>query len=215
MSQRLFVLIAVMVFTVIVEWYFIQALKTITIDYTPTKRKIILYVAYAIALLSIGLGTLALFYPPPNWNNFWRFIMGITMILFVSKILCFIVLFIEDISRGLRWIYNKYSQSSTNTEVTTEVSTGISRIKFLSYLGATLTLIPAFSFIYGMVRGAYKYKVHKVKVKAPNLPEAFHGFKIVQLSDMHSGSFFSNTPLQTAFNLVLEQKPDIIFLQVI
>lgn len=211
MSQRLIVLVAVMVFTVIVEWYFIQALKTITIDYTPTKRKIILYVAYAIALLSIGLGTLALFYPPPNWNNFWRFIMGITMILFVSKVLCFIVLFLEDISRGLRWIYNKYSLSSTNTGVTTEVSTGISRIKFLSYLGATLTLIPAFSFIYGMVRGAYKYKVHKVKVKAPNLPEAFHGFKIVQLSDMHSGSFFSNTPLQTAFNLVLEQKPDIIF----
>jgi predicted MPP superfamily phosphohydrolase len=76
-----------------------------------------------------------------------------------------------------------------------KVQNQISRLKFLSYLAVTFTVIPAVSFLYGMVRGAYKYRVHKVKVSSPNLPEAFEGFKIVQLSDMHCGSFMSPDPL--------------------
>lgn len=62
-----------------------------------------------------------------------------------------------------------------------------------------------------MVRGAYKYRVHKVKVSSPNLPEAFEGFKIVQLSDMHCGSFMSPDPLIKAFNIVMEPKSQMPF----
>ena len=62
-----------------------------------------------------------------------------------------------------------------------------------------------------MVRGAYKFRVHKVKVTSPNLPEAFEGFKIVQISDIHCGSFMSTEPLIKAFSMVLDHKPDAIF----
>lgn len=211
MTSRLLFFVLITAFTIAVEWYFIQALKTISLDYEPTKRKVILYVAYSLAISSILISLTAMLYPPPNWNNFWRFLLGIAMILFVSKVLCFVVLFLEDISRGIRWLVAKFSTDNGSDVSVTEASNGISRIKFISYVATTFTIIPAFSFIYGMVKGAYKYKIHKVKVTAANLPEAFHGFKIVQLSDMHCGSFYSSEPLKTAFNMVLEQKPDIIF----
>ncbi len=193
----------------LVELYFLQALKTISIDYTPGKKKIILYTAYALAGISILLAAISLVYPPPNWSTTMRFVSAMFLILFLCKFIGILFLAIDDLIRLFRWIASLFRKAPVDsTEVTKE---GISRLKFLSYLAVTFTVVPAISFIYGMVRGAYKYRVHKVKVSSPNLPEAFEGFKIVQLSDMHSGSFMDTSPLVKAFNIVLDQKPDIIF----
>lgn len=199
----------IFVLITLVELYFLQALKTISIDYTPGKRKIILYTAYALAGISILLAAISLVYPPPNWPAAMRFVSAMFLILFLCKFIGILFLAIDDLIRLFRWLASLFQKAPTDsTEVTKE---GISRLKFLSYLAVTFTVVPAISFIYGMVRGAYKYRVHKVKVSSPNLPEAFEGFKIVQLSDMHSGSFMDTTPLVKAFNIVLDQKPDIIF----
>lgn len=193
----------------LIEFYFLQALRTISIDYTPIKRKIIMGIGYGLAGANVIFVLIALVYPPPEWNNFFRFISSVLLILAVSKVFSFVVLSLEDLSRAVRWVIFKFkAQPEISTE---EVSSQISRLKFLSYIGVTLTAIPAFSFLYGMVRGAYKYRIHKVKVHSPNLPEAFEGFKIVQISDMHSGSFMSTEPLLKAFNIVMDQKPDAIF----
>lgn len=192
----------------IVEIYFLQAIKTICVDYSPQKRKIILWIAYLFAGFNLILSLVAMFYPPPEWNNFFRFISSIGLILFVCKLIGSSFLLIDDLFRLLKWTVTLFQKKQPITDVD---GNQISRLKFLSYLAITFTVIPAISFLYGMVRGAYKYRIHKVKVSSPNLPEAFEGFKIVQLSDIHCGSFMSTEPLTKAFNIVLDQKPDIIF----
>jgi hypothetical protein len=194
---------------VLVELYFLQALKTISIDYTPQKRKIIFTIAYIFAGINILISSVAMFYPPPEWNNLFRFISSMFLIIFVCKLIGSSFLLIDDIVRLFRWIASLFNKAPK--EAIEDGAEKISRLKFFSYLAVTFTVIPAVSFIYGMVKGAYKYRVHKVKVSSPNLPEAFEGFKIVQLSDMHCGSFMSTEPLEKAFNIVLDQKPDVIF----
>lgn len=203
----IFIVFAVIVFF---ELYFLQAVKTISIDYSPNKRKYVLWFTYALALCSILLFAVAAFYPPPEWNTTLRFISAIFLILLLCKILGSLFLMMDDLVRLVRWIFLKFSQN--HPAVTAEdTSTHISRIKFFSYLALTFSVIPAVSFIYGMIRGAYKYRVHKVKIDFPNLPEAFDGFKIVQLSDMHCGSFMSTDPLVKAITIAMDQKPDIVF----
>jgi predicted phosphodiesterase len=192
-----------------IEFYFLQALKTISIDYTPNKRKIILWIAYFLAGFNLILSLVAVIYPPPGWNNFFRFISSIGIILFICKLIGSTFLLIDDIIRLFKWIATLFQKSSTET--LEETTHHIDRLKFLSYLAVTFTVIPAVSFLYGMVKGAYKYKVHKVKVTSPNLPDAFDGFKIVQLSDIHCGSFMSTEPLVKAFNIAMDHKPDAIF----
>jgi len=192
-----------------IEMYFIQALKTISVDYTPNKRKYILWIAYSLAACSILLFGIAGFYPPPQWNNTMRFISAIFLILLICKLIGCLFLLVDDIVRIIKWIVYKYKPASEDNQNVNEQ--GIGRLQFFSYLALTFSVIPAVSFIYGMVRGAYKYRVHSVKVASPNLPEAFEGFKIVQLSDIHCGSFMSPDPLIKAFNIVLDQKPDVIF----
>ncbi len=194
---------------VLVELYLFTALKTISIDYTPQKRKTIFTIAYIFAGINILISSVAMFYPPPEWNNLFRFISSMFLIIFVCKLIGSSFLLIDDIVRLFRWIAGFFNNAPK--EAIEDGAEKISRLKFFSYLAVTFTVIPAVSFLYGMVRGAYRYRVHKVKVSSPNLPEAFEGFKIVQLSDMHCGSFMSTEPLQKAFNIVMKQKPDAIF----
>jgi predicted MPP superfamily phosphohydrolase len=87
----------------------------------------------------------------------------------------------------------------------------ITRLTFLNRIAIGMAALPFAGFIYGMVKGAFDYRVHTVKVVLPNLPAAFNGLKIVQISDIHSGSFISTTHLEKAIEMVNQQKADIIF----
>lgn len=184
-----------------------QAVKTFVRDFTGSSKNITLYTAYAMAGITFVIGMVAMFYPPPNWNTFFRFIMAITLILFVCKLIGCQFLIIDDIIRFFRWIIGLFRKKA---EVAGEEVYKIDRLKFLSQLAVTFTVIPAVGFIYGMVKGAYKYKVHNVKVPSSKIPAAFNGFKIVQVSDIHTGSFTDNTALHKAFDIVMQQGADLI-----
>lgn len=47
-------------------------------------------------------------------------------------------------------------------------------------------------------------------MKFPDLPESFKGYKIIQISDVHSGSFSDPGKLQHAVELINEQNPDLV-----
>lgn len=84
------------------------------------------------------------------------------------------------------------------------------RRKFLSLVGLGMSGVLSALFIDGITFGKYRHKVRKVKVKFPNLPKSFKGYKIIQISDVHSGSFSDPSKLQHAVDLINEQKPDLV-----
>lgn len=192
----------------VIEIYFLQAVKTFSQDFSDGKKKVVLWVAYALAFYNIAIAVVSLFHPVPEWSAKFRFISAAGLILVICKLFGISFLLIDDIIRLFRWLYQIIFVKAQANEVVNE--NGISRIKFLSQLAITFTVIPAVSFLYGMIKGAYKYRVHKAEVKSPNLPEAFDGFKIVQISDIHIGSFMDNEPVKKAFDIVMQQGADLI-----
>jgi predicted MPP superfamily phosphohydrolase len=62
-----------------------------------------------------------------------------------------------------------------------------------------------------MVRNPYRYKVFSERVRINGLPDELDGFKIVQISDIHSGSFLLKEPVRNAVDLINEQKADLVF----
>ncbi len=192
----------------LIEFYFFQAVKTFSQDFSQSRKQTIYWIAYIFAAFNITIGIISLFYPPPEWNNFFRYISSIGLIILICKLLGCSFLLIDDVFRLFRWIYALIAGSPTNEVATTSLK--INRLKFLSQTAIAFTVIPAIGFIYGMVRGAYKYRIHHVKVPSKNLPDAFDGFKIIQLSDIHTGSFVNNKALHKAFDLVMQQKADLI-----
>jgi hypothetical protein len=84
------------------------------------------------------------------------------------------------------------------------------RRKFVSQLAMGIAAIPFASFLYGMTKGKYNYKVLKYELAFDDLPAAFDGFTITQISDIHSGSFTDKEKVQYAVDLIHKQQSDML-----
>ncbi|MGH1516256.1 metallophosphoesterase [Chryseobacterium sp. JK1] len=84
------------------------------------------------------------------------------------------------------------------------------RRKFLSLVGLGMSGVLSALFIDGITFGKYRHKVRRVRVNFNNLPKSFKGYKIIQISDVHSGSFSDPSKLQHAIDLINEQNPDLV-----
>jgi len=138
----------------------------------------------------------------------FAYVMCVVFILFASKLTGSLFLVIDDIIRLFRWIFSLFSTPSIENSINENT---ISRAKFLSYAGITLAALPFTTMIYGMVKTAFDFKIRKTIVQIPELPSAFDGLKIVQISDIHSGSFLNGSAFENAVELIMDQKPDVIF----
>ena len=78
-------------------------------------------------------------------------------------------------------------------------------------LGIVLGLIGFGSMLYGSVWGITRFEVKEVEYRSPLLPEGFDGYRIVQISDLHLGSWQGNpAPIQRLVDLVNRQHADLI-----
>ena len=87
----------------------------------------------------------------------------------------------------------------------------LGRRKFLSQVGIIMATAPFVTLLFGALKGRYAFYTKHIRLSFPNLPAAFDGLHIVQISDLHLGSFGSNRePLMEAFDLINAEHPDII-----
>ena len=130
----------------------------------------------------------------------WRYpILNMFVIIFLGKLL--VTLFLGIGLTGAQvsqWI-------SPNEPPVLE-----SRRLFVKKLTALVGLVPIGLMTWGIFRTAGNFKIHTVKLTLKGLPDAFKGFKIVQVSDIHTGSFFSKERMREAVSEVLDQKADIV-----
>jgi len=149
-----------------------------------------------------------------SWNIYFRtYSLALLIILIPSKIILALFVLFDDIVRFFRWllitIYSWFKRPEHKE--TAQQSMSLSRSDFIIRTGIIIGSIPFFSMIYGMAFNPYNYKIRKVRLILPDLPGSFDGFRIVQVSDIHTGSFLSTEPLTRAVNLINEQKPDVVF----
>jgi len=196
---------------VLVDWYFFQAISTVIRPLSAGKRSVITWAYWGFTLFSVVLIVVSWLYPVHEWSKFGRvYVVSFVIIVSLSKLLGIVFVLVDDVVRGGRWLANAVLPSAQMTN-TAQQGEGISRMEFLNQLALAVAAVPFFGFVYGMVRGAFNYTVHRSTVQLPTLPEAFHGLKIVHISDMHIGSFTSPEPLKKAVQIINAQKPDVIF----
>ena len=138
---------------------------------------------------------------------------------FISKFTFILILLADDIRRGGLWLKRllipKKKQiapaEDSDASFPEKPVKGISRSQFLTKAGILVAAAPLAPLGWGVISGAYDYRVRREKLYLPNLPSAFHGMKIGQLSDVHSGSFYNKTAVQGGVDLLLAEKPDVVF----
>ena len=191
-------LIILFVIIVLLEVYAFQAIKTIT------KSKVIRYSWLFVSIaVYANFAYVALTYDRTQGQTpQFQMAMGILLTVLIPKLVVLIFMFGEDI---YRWILKLISAVTSGN--TTPLA---GRRKFVSQISLGLAAIPFMSFIYGIVQGKYNYKILKYQLTFKDLPEAFDGFTITQISDIHSGSFTNKEKIQYGVDLINKQKSDIM-----
>ena len=224
MTRFLVVLFIVVVIGGSLEIYTWRGLRSKWKDYSKISRNLLkslflfflgMSIASVLAFfipLMLGHGD---FFPRPVRNFFFGFVMTN----FFVKLALAIPLFVDDLRRIGLWGKYKLLRKSTGQSLQPEPAPAaepiegekISRSDFLVKSGIIAAAIPAVSFPLGMFIGPYNYKVRREKIQLAGLPASFKGLKIVQISDIHSGSFYDKDAVEKGVDLLMAQEPDVVF----
>ena len=198
MPRWFFPLLILLVVIIVIEVYTFQAIKTVTKNKAVRFGSILLSVAVYINFLI----TIFTYSRSDGQTPQFQMAMGLLLTVLLPKLVVIIVLFGEDVYRWLVKGFSAFSNSDTKPLA--------GRRKFVSQLALGLAAIPFASFIYGIIQGKYNYKVLKYTLTFNDLPEAFDGFTITQISDIHSGSFTNKEKIKYGVDLINQQKSDIM-----
>ncbi|MDG1331656.1 MAG: metallophosphoesterase [Crocinitomicaceae bacterium] len=188
----------------LLEWYLFASLRSRWNHWSSWLKNTVKYGYFFLLILSVLSITIMFFFSSaqPKWLlNFW---FSFIVINILTKLTFTVFLIIDDVWRLSIFTRNKIKGTTTSENA-------IGRSDFLLKTGLGVAAIPFTSLSWGMIAGPYRYKVFSEKINIPNLPKTFDGLKIVQISDVHSGSFYSKEAVQRGVDLVMAQKADVIF----
>jgi uncharacterized protein len=196
-------------FMVLLDFYVFQAVKVVS-QSAGGKTRMIVYTAYWI--LS-GIAVIALILLPylhfEHQSKLFRStIFAVIAGLFFAKFIAAVFFLIDDIRRLIQWASGKLFFSNTEGEAIQQ-GERISRSVFLTWTGMLAGGALFGSLLYGF-GNKYRYQLKKFQLAFSNLPAGFKGLKIVQISDVHCGSFTSKDAVQKGIDKIMEQKPDLI-----
>jgi len=174
----------------------------------PSASRITIMSVYLLLTAVSWLGLI--FFRQINWTNvphlvrniYVAFVLGFV----VGKILILLVMLIDDIRRLVTWLVGALAYR--NSPAADSVS-GIDRSTFLKQVALVMGGVSVLGFTYG-ITNRYSYRVRKIKLKLAGLPDSFRGMKIVQISDIHTGSFDDHAAVAHGIQRVMDQKGDII-----
>jgi len=125
-----------------------------------------------------------------------NYVFAVLIGMFAAELASSLLFLVDDVRRGIVWLAHG-SQGA------------VPRSTVLSWLGIALGCGLFFTLVYGF-SNKYNYAIKKVKLTYDNLPAAFKGMKIVQISDIHSGSLRNKEAVNKGIDLILKEKPDLI-----
>ncbi len=210
MANRIFALLFISLLLLLLDLYLYKAIKAIRPNWTAKQKRVFTYGWWGYSIL-ITLGVFIGIY-----FNIRLTLRSILMVAFflssVAKIFFLPFVVMDDFRRSLLWMRKKYEGKKKKETISpVEIGEPISRSQFLVKAGLLAAAVPISSLSFGILTGAYDYQLRRQKLFLPNLPKAFDGLQIAQISDVHSGSFYNKKAVLGGVEMLLGQKPDAIF----
>lgn len=152
---------------------------------------------------------------------FWFFTIGLISLIIILKIRLDTI----DVKRKHRLIASLYGLTISSFVPKLVFVIIISTLYFSNYLfsekesriivpviGLFSGFLPFFIILYGIFKTRYHFKTYTYKLKFETLPNSFDGLRIIQISDIHLGSFnFRYSILEKAIQTINDLKPNLIF----
>jgi uncharacterized protein len=206
MNKLIIIPIFALVF-ILLDLYAFQALKVVIENLTEPWKRSLTIIYWSVTAITI-LGFFAYHFSPVDsiGKGFWTFVLVGIFMNYFSKFFGILFLLVDDFSRAGQWVVQLFKNPDPSME-----GDSITRSQFLAKGALIASAVPFVSMSYGILSGAHDYRIRRVKLNIPHLPKEFSGMKLAQLSDIHSGSFFNKTAVKGGVEMVMKEKPDMIF----
>jgi len=194
--------------SLLLDWYVFFGLKTLTKNWQSLKRRRVVtfgYLVLTIGVLLLFVGGIGSFRTAKGMEPYHEWVLSIFLVLLISKIFFVLVLFTGDIVRFFYGIVSYFVKPKSKKKEPFFPA----RRKFVGQIAVLTAAVPFTSLFYGMLKGKYDFKLHKQTLYFDDLPEAFDGFTITQISDIHSGSFDNTAAVQRGIDMAKAQKSDL------
>lgn len=201
-----FILVLGVIF-IFMTWYAFGGVKRLTADLPTAAYRRTVHTLYWLFFAVLTLTFATTFYlrfttdqntPLIQWG------LNVFLLFFVTLLVFIVPLLLEDLYRLLAAATRFFGSASKKEKPLVP-----GRRKFISQAAILLAGIPYASFLYGIVKGKYDYRVHRSILYFDDLPPAFEGFTITQVSDIHSGSFTDAAAVQQGIDLIKAQQSDL------
>ncbi len=140
---------------------------------------------------------------PKVFKNLRLYITTFFFVLLTGKMFTTVFLLVDDIRRIITWVVNLFPWM--------EDPYSESRSRFMSNTAIVAGAIPIATMSFGVISGAHDYRVRRKVIPFPNLPKAYDGLRIGQVSDIHTGSFFNKIAVHGGVDLLNSEKADMVF----
>ena len=193
-------LIIFLILVLALDFYALQSFRSvvrnpwITYGYAFISLAILGYIVFQVMTFERGSGD----------NSGFYLAFSLFVLVYVPKLVLVVFMFGEDVYRVFEAAVNYFVSKSENSTLFS------SRRKFIGQLALGIAAIPFISILYGITKGKYNFKVLKYTLHFDDLPAAFDGYQISQISDIHSGSFDNKEKIKYAVDLVNKQASDVI-----
>lgn len=181
----------------LVEFYAYQAVKNLTQNFWIKS----IYLGVTLGVYALVLFLMFTFNRSARDHHQVQVLVSIVLIFMMPKMAALFFLFLGDCFRLLEYFFGFLGSENPHFP---------ERRKFISTAALLAAGVLSGLFIDGILFGKYRHTVRKVKLKIKNLPRGFKGYKILQISDVHAGSFFHPEKLQHAIQLINEQQADVV-----
>ena len=166
-------------------------------------RRAVVIAYWLISILAVAGVLMYNLIDPRVFKNLRLYVTTFFFILFMGKALASIFLLIDDARRGITWFVNLFPADDNKFST--------SRSDFMAKSAIIAGTIPIATMSFGIISGAHDYRVRRRTIEFPNLPKAFDGMRVAQISDIHTGSFFNKTAVEGGIDMLNAEKPDLFF----
>ena len=195
----------------LMDWYVFNGLKTLSVGWKSGRWRRLVKWGYLVVSVGVGLlfiGGMGSYRTAKGMTPFHEWMLSLLLTFFITKVFFILILFLGDIGRFFYGIIRRVMGPAKPAGKINEPFFPARR-RFISEVAVLVAAVPFTGFLYAMFKGKYDYRVHRTTIYSDDLPEAFDGFTITQLSDIHSGSFDNTESVQRGIDLAKAQKSDL------
>lgn len=182
--------------------YAFLAVRSWLSPYAKTTRRIGYGLYWGVSLVAFGFLMLNVFEVADQWGKSTKLFLRVFLFLhWICKLPIVLILLLDDLRRGATWLVNRISPVTERDS---------SRSRFMAKAALLAGGVPLATLTYGIVRNAYRYRRIAADVPIAGLPDGLDGFRIVQISDIHSGSWTRTEPLYHAVEMINAEAADVV-----